>query len=258
VLVTATVPRIMGSISGPSSQPTPFQHGEFLPNGHNTESPLPPNHPTIGNRLNHFMLRIRDPAKSIPFYVDLMGMRTVFTMNVGPFTIYYLGYPQTDEHRADPAKFGADTAANLQHTLGLLELYHVHGSEKQQPGYYSTGNEPGQLGFGHLGFTVPSVPRALERLKEAGVEVIKDLGVCTRQSIPITDQENKQGIGIETKGTDSEIHPNYARVFEKIAFVRDPVSRTETWLDDTADSLLGRIHCRACSAEHGSSRSLSF
>ena len=214
----------MASSSNHYKQPTPFAHGDFLPNGHNKDPPLPLDHPTIGNKLNHFMLRIRDPAISIPFYVDLMGMRTVFTMNVGPFTIYYLGYPQTDEHRADMAKFGADTSGNLQHTLGLLELYHIHGSEKQPPGYYSNGNEPGQLGFGHLGFTVPSVPKALQRLKEAGVEVVKDLGVCTRPSIPITDWENEREVGVEVKGTDSEIHGNYARVFEKIAFVRDPVS----------------------------------
>ncbi|KIW66077.1 lactoylglutathione lyase [Phialophora macrospora] len=212
----------MASSSEQQKQPTPFPHGAFLPNGHQTDPALPPGHPTIGYKLNHFMLRIRDPAISIPFYVDLMGMRTVFTMNVGPFTIYYLGYPQTDEHRADLAKFGADTAGNLQHTLGLLELYHVHGSEKQPAGYYSTGNEPGHLGFGHLGFTVPNVPKALQRLKEAGVEVVKDLGVCTRQSIPISDWENERRVGVEVKGTDSEIHPEYAKVFNKIAFVKDP------------------------------------
>jgi lactoylglutathione lyase len=153
-----------------------------------------------------------------------MGMRTVFTMNVGPFTIYYLGYPQTDEHRADLPKFGADTAARLQHTLGLLELYHVHGSEKQDSNHYSTGNEPPNLGFGHLGFTVPDVPKALERLRAAGVEVVKDLGVTTRESIPISDWENGKGIGVEEKGTETEIHPEYAKVFNKIAFVRDPVS----------------------------------
>ena len=153
-----------------------------------------------------------------------MGMRTVFTMNVGPFTIYYLGYPQTDEHRADLPKFGLDTALNLQSTLGLLELYHVHGSEKQEDGYYQTGNAPPNLGFGHLGFTVPSVPKALERMRENGVEILKDLGVASLRSIPITEWENDRGVGLEAKGTETEIHPEYRKVFEKIAFVKDPVS----------------------------------
>jgi len=170
------------------------------------------------------MMRIKEPKRSLHFYIDIMGMRTVFTMNVGPFTIYYLGYPQTDEHRADLPKFGLDTALNLQSTLGLLELYHVHGSEKQEDGYYQTGNAPPNLGFGHLGFTVPSVPKALERMRENGVEILKDLGVASLRSIPITEWENDRGVGLEAKGTETEIHPEYRKVFEKIAFVKDPVS----------------------------------
>lgn len=170
------------------------------------------------------MLRIRDPKVSLNFYVNLMGMRTVFTMNVGPFTIYYLGYPQTEEHRADLPKFGLDTATNLQSTLGLLELYHVHGSEKQDQGFYQTGNTAPNLGFGHVGFTVPSVPKALERLKANGVEVLKDLAVSNLRSIPISAWENEQGIGLETMSTETEIHPEYKKVFDEIAFVKDPVS----------------------------------
>lgn len=207
-----------------SASPSPFPYGVFLANGAKTDPPLPASDPTIGFKLNHFMLRIRDPKRSLHFYINIMGMRTVFTMNVGPFTIYYLGYPQTDEHRADLPKFGLDTATNLQSTLGLLELYHVHGSEKQEDGYYQTGNGPPNLGFGHLGFTVPSVPKALARLRENGVEVLKDLGVATLRSIPISQWENDNGVGLEVKGTETEIHPEYKKVFEKIAFVKDPVS----------------------------------
>ena len=103
------------------SSPSPFPAGEFLPGGHKNDSPIPETDPTIGYKLNHFMLRIRDPEASLHFYINLMGMRTVFTMNAGPFTIYYLGYPQTSEHRADPAKFGLETVEKLQQTLGLLE-----------------------------------------------------------------------------------------------------------------------------------------
>ena len=166
-------------------------------------------------------------------------------MNVGPFTIYYLGYPQTPEHLADLAKFGADTAMNLQHTLGLLELYHVHGSETQAPDYYSNGNTPPDLGFGHLGFTVPNVPEALARLKENGVEVVKDLGVCDRASIPISDWENERGVGVEVKGTESEIHPEYAKVFNKIAFVRDPVSTLFVFLLLSLEPALEWVPCSA-------------
>jgi len=204
------------------STPSPFPHGVFLPNGLHTDPPLPPNDPTTGYKLNHLMVRIRDPQKSLHFYITLMGMRTVFTMNVGPYTIYYLGYPQTAEHRADLEQFGADTAGKLAHTLGLLELYHVHGSEKQAEGYYQTGNDAPNLGFGQLGFTVPSVPEAVERLKANGVEILKPLGVSTLASIPISEWENERGVGVEVKGTESEIHPEYRKIFDQIAFVKDP------------------------------------
>lgn len=191
--------------------------GEFIPNGLGTDPPLTPNDPAIGFKLFHLMLRIRDPARSLHFYVNLMGMRTVFTMNTGPFTIYYLGYPQSEEHRADLAKFGRDTVLNLPYTPGLFELYHIHGSEKEPEGYYSTGNQPPNLGLGHIGFSVPDVSRAVEHLRSHGVEVIKDLGVADRKDVPLSQWEAQHEVGL------GDLHPAYQRVFEQIAFVKDPV-----------------------------------
>lgn len=42
-------------------------------------------------RLNHLMLRIKDPTQSLKFYCDCLGMHVVFIFNAGPWTIYYLG-----------------------------------------------------------------------------------------------------------------------------------------------------------------------
>jgi lactoylglutathione lyase len=154
-------------------------------------------------------------------------------MNTGPFTIYYLGHPTTSSHRSNPQQFGLDTCAQLQQTLGLLELYHIHGTELSSPTspspsssthlsqypYPSTGNTPPHdLGFGHLGFTVPSVPNTLSHLKSLypDIEIIKPLGTATKRSIPISQWEEEQGWA---KG---EVHEEYKKVFEQIAFVRDP------------------------------------
>jgi lactoylglutathione lyase len=201
-----------------NSQSSPAHpEGEYLINGDKTETPLLPNNPTVGFKMNHMMMRIQDPARSLRFYVDLLGMRTVFTMNAGPFTIYYLGYPQEPEHQEDLTKFGEDTLANLVHTLGLLELYHIHGTENEPAGLYSTGNQPPNLGLGHLGFTVPDVAKALEYLRSHGVEIEKDLGVSTRESIPLSHWEAQRGIGL------GAVHPAYKKIFEQIAFVKDPV-----------------------------------
>ncbi|KAJ5125612.1 hypothetical protein N7526_007789 [Penicillium atrosanguineum] len=99
----------------------------------------------------------------------------------------------------------------MTRTSGLLELYHVHGSDE-----VTTGNVPPNLGFAHLGFTVPDVRVAVERLRENGVRILKDLGVCTRESVPLSEWEEERGIG------RGEIHENYAWFFEHFAMVADP------------------------------------
>lgn len=201
-----------------ATSPSPFPVGEFIPNGFKSDPPLPPSNPTIGYKLNHLMLRIRDPARTLRFYIDLMGMRTVFTMNTGPFTIYYLGYPQDDTDRSDIPAWADRTCGKLAHTLGLLELYHVHGSEKEKEGYYTTGNDAPNIGFGQIGFTVPNVKEAVERLRKEGVTILKELGVATRESIPLSKWEEEKKIGL------GEIHPGYTKILNQIAFVADPVS----------------------------------
>ncbi|PLB37831.1 putative lactoylglutathione lyase (Glo1) [Aspergillus candidus] len=170
--------------------PSPYELGTFLPGGHNTDPPLPETSPTANYRLNHSMLRIRDPTRSLNFYINHMGMRTVWTMNTGPFTLYYLAYPSTATDRADLPAWAArlSNPQALTSTLGLLELYHVHGTERdvEDGGVeMSTGNTPPQIGFGHLGFTVPDVGEALERLRGRGVRVVKELGDSGRHTVPL-------------------------------------------------------------------------
>lgn len=186
----------------------------------------PPLDPATANyRLNHLAIRIKDPSRSLHFYVDLLGMRVVFSMNAGPFTIYYLGHPPPEtEPTAEGLEKWAQTTSEIPvmtRTSGLLELYHVHGTEREDgsgSGGVSTGNLPPNLGFAHLGFTVPDVKVAVERLRVNGVSILKDVGVCERESVPLSEWEAERGIG------RGEIHPNYAWFFEKFAMVADPVS----------------------------------
>ncbi|KAJ9149789.1 Lactoylglutathione lyase [Pleurostoma richardsiae] len=205
------------AVSEPSDPYPPV--GVQIPGDLKTNPPIPEDHPTVGYQLNHFMLRIRDPKPTMHFYIDLMGMRTIFTTNTGPITVYYLGYPQTSAHRADPAAFSRDTLPHpvMSRTLGLLELCHYHGSEHQPDSYISTGNNPPSLGFNHLGFTVPDVTATVERLKAAGVKVVKDVGQGPNDSIPITSWE-KSSKGIAT----AELDVGFSAILKQIAFVEDP------------------------------------
>ncbi|KAJ5776636.1 uncharacterized protein N7511_001647 [Penicillium nucicola] len=197
--------------------------------GHFNPSPNinpPPSATTSSYKLNHLAIRITDPTVSLNFYITLLGMRIIFTMNAGPFTIYYLGHPPPDIESAEQLDTWAKKTAeipNMTATSGLLELYHVHGTEKENIGAassggggVSTGNTPPHLGFAHLGFTVPDVPAAVARLREAGVTILKDVGVSSRETVPLSEWEAERGIG------RGEIHENYAWFFEKFAMVSDP------------------------------------
>ncbi|KAI3573473.1 putative lactoylglutathione lyase [Fusarium oxysporum f. sp. albedinis] len=199
-------------------EPTP---GVFHSGGHYDDPPLPESDPTVGYKLNHMMMRIRDPKSTLHFYIDLMGMRTVWTMNAGPFTIYYLAYPSSELDRRDLENWSQKTSQTniLLHKRGLLELKHIHGSENpvEEGGYeISNGNHPPYLGFGHLGFTVPNVKAAVERLRDAGVRVVKDLGFNGRESIPLTEWERERGVGAD------EMTESYKETLKHVAHVADP------------------------------------
>ncbi|KAJ5287287.1 hypothetical protein N7478_002973 [Penicillium angulare] len=214
----------------------PTKEGQFSPGGPTPSiNPQSLNPATKNYRLNHLALRITDPNRSLHFYIDLLGMRVVFSMNAGPFTIYYLGYPPPDTKDGEVGNWAGKTAAIpvLMKCSGLLELYHVHGSEKGVVGTdvgtrsetnagteegmgVSNGNVPPNLGFAHLGFTVPDVKEAVERLKQDGVRILKDVGICSREDVPLSEWEAERGVG------RGEIHGNYAWFVEQFAMIADP------------------------------------
>ena len=103
--------------------------------------------------------------------------------------------------------------ASLGTSKGLLELYHIP-ADSSTP--YNSGNDypdPG-IGFGHIGFTVPDVPEALERVKGFGYEVIKPL-----------DEAKEEQMGIPTDaqlGKYGKVPDGYKHLFRQLAFVKDP------------------------------------
>lgn len=78
-------PRTMSS-TNPNHPPGPYAPGKHI-----IPPPRPVSPATADYRLNHLMLRIKDPDKSLKFYCDCLGLHVVFIFNAGPWTIYYLG-----------------------------------------------------------------------------------------------------------------------------------------------------------------------
>jgi lactoylglutathione lyase len=153
-------------------------------------------------RLNHSMLRISNPARSLGFYSDLFGMSLIFSFNTGPFTIYYMAYPGADD------TVPRDILVTSGSRAGLLELFHVHGTENDK---LVNGNEEGSFGFGHLGFTVPDVVEALKRAEGAGYNVIKwpgDVRVST--------------LGLPEGVQEGTLHMKFVNMYNQVGFVKDP------------------------------------
>ncbi|KAI4930486.1 uncharacterized protein J4E92_004318 [Alternaria infectoria] len=178
-----------------------YPRGPYEVGKHIVPPPRPSSPSTAEYRLNHLMTRIKDPEKSLKFYCDCLGMHVVFIFNAGPFTIYYLG----------PRDSGMST---LGTSKGLLELYHIP-ADASTP--YTSGNDYSNsagIGFGHIGFTVPDVAEALERIKSFGYEVIKPLDEA---------KEEQMGLPAEAvEGKHGTVQDGYKHVFKQLAFVKDP------------------------------------
>lgn len=119
--------------------------------------------------LNQTMLRIKDPQKSVEFYRDVLGMTLLDTFDFPDmeFSLYFLGYPQSDipQDAAERARWIFEQPA-------LLELTHNYGTENDPTFNYHNGNEDPR-GFGHIGISVPDVYAASKRFEDLGVTFVK-------------------------------------------------------------------------------------
>jgi lactoylglutathione lyase len=99
------------------------------------------------------------------------------------------------------------------HSKGLLELHHIP-ADSSTP--YASGNDyPGPgIGLGHIGFSVPDVAEAVERVKGFGYEVIKPW-----------DEANDEQMGLPEdalSGKYGKISEAFRHSFRQIALVKDP------------------------------------
>ncbi|KAF1809729.1 glyoxalase I [Eremomyces bilateralis CBS 781.70] len=120
-------------------------------------------------RMNHTMIRVKDPEKSLAFYQDICGMNLVRTHEVAAasFNLYFLSYG------ASPAD-GPSGVSPMAGQEGLLELTWNYGTEKDADFKYHDGNAEPQ-GFGHICLAVDDLEEACKRFEEKGVNWRKRL-----------------------------------------------------------------------------------
>ena len=133
--------------------------------------------------FGHTMMRIKDPARSLDFYTRVLGMILIrrFDFPEMKFTLFFLGMVSEDEAKKIPEESGK-RATYVFSQRAMLELTHNWGTEDDDNCKYHNGNEEPK-GFGHLGFTVPDVYAACERLEKLGIEFVKKVDAGKMQGI---------------------------------------------------------------------------
>ncbi|TCD66330.1 Lactoylglutathione lyase [Steccherinum ochraceum] len=125
---------------------------------------------THGYRMNHTMLRVKDPKASLKFYQEVLGMDLIATSGGSDFTLYFLAYDHSNGKATQDEK-------QSQRFLreGIVELTHNHGTENDANfvGYHNGNKDP--RGFGHIAITVPDVQAACDRFEKLGVPFQKKL-----------------------------------------------------------------------------------
>ena len=124
-----------------------------------------------GFRLNHTMLRIKDPEKALAFYTRVFGMQVVRRLDFEEmqFSLYFLAKLEAgDEVPEDDRQRTVWTFSQK----GLLELTHNWGTEEQEGFAYHDGNAEPQ-GFGHICFSVPDLDAAVTWFDANDVEYVK-------------------------------------------------------------------------------------
>jgi len=136
---------------------------------HSGVAPVAPQ--TQGFRLNHTMLRVKDPERALAFYSKVFGMQVLRRLDFEEmqFSLYFLANLESSDNVPEDSQ--ARTAWTFSQK-GLLELTHNWGTEDRQDFAYHDGNAEPQ-GFGHICFSVPDLEAAQAWFDEHEVTFIK-------------------------------------------------------------------------------------
>ncbi len=125
-------------------------------------------------RLLHVMLRVRNLARSLDFYIGALGMQLLRRQDYpsGRFTLVFLGYGEESGHT-------------------VLELTH----NWDQDADYEIGTA-----YGHIALAADDVYTACSELAEAGVKITRPPGPMKHSPTPMAFIEDPDGYRIELIG----------------------------------------------------------
>jgi len=117
--------------------------------------------------LNHTMIRVKDPKRSVKFY-ETLGMKVINKIEQpeAKFDLYFLGYDS-------PSALYHGKQFNARE--GLIELTHNYGTEDDPDYAVTNGNTEPHRGFGHTCISVDNIQAACQRIEDAGYKFQKKL-----------------------------------------------------------------------------------
>jgi len=121
-------------------------------------------------RLLHTMLRVRDLDRSLHVYCDLLGMKLLRRKDYpgGAFTLAFVGYGDESE-------------------TAVLELTHNWDGREYELG----------TAFGHVALGVDGIHALCDRLRGAGVAIVREPGPMQHGTTVIAFLEDPDGYRIE-------------------------------------------------------------
>mmetsp|Transcript_36629 Transcript_36629/g.53809 ORF Transcript_36629/g.53809 Transcript_36629/m.53809 type:complete len:342 (-) Transcript_36629:378-1403(-) len=168
------------------------------------------------------MLRIADPAKSLPFYQDVMGMTLIDTLDFPQwsFKLYFLTtLPEGETYKLTPGtKEAHDYMWSLEGTA--MELTHNYGTEDPSFKGYHAGNQE-KDGFGHVAFNTDDVYAACEKLEQAGVAFKKKPDEGRMKGLAFAYDPDGYWVEILKRGEAGKI-PNYFNFSQTMLRIKDP------------------------------------
>lgn len=159
--------------------------------------------------FNQTMLRIKNPASSLKFYSEVLGMTLVKRLDFAEmkFSLYFMAAISPDQL----AQWSQDPATRTMQTFArpaMLELTHNWGDEDNADVSYHSGNQAPK-GFGHIGFAVPDIDAACERFEKLGVEFQKKPNDGNMKGIAFIKDPDGYWIEIFTANRQAELLKNY-------------------------------------------------
>jgi lactoylglutathione lyase len=125
---------------------------------------------TTGYNLNHVSLNVRDLTRSLKFYTEVFGMRQMFTVNLTDhYSITYLAHSSGGKNGTG-YQTTPELIRNQHNSQGLLALLYLDVPDNTIPSSTEMSNTLMQVGF-----VVPDIHIAQDRLEELGVTFYKKI-----------------------------------------------------------------------------------